>query len=78
MAYGYVDKIVVKVIIADEKISKINVVEEIEDYEYMLEAMKIIDNIIAKNSTDIDAIAGATVSSDAIKYAVKKVIKKAK
>ncbi len=77
-AYGYVDKIVVKVSIIESKISKIDILEESEDYEYMVDAKNIINDIISKNSTDVDTISGATTSSQAIKYAVKGAIKKAK
>ncbi|MBI6875217.1 flavocytochrome c [Clostridium aciditolerans] len=74
-AKGKNGTIKVKVTIKDKKITKIDVVENHES-EFTKETFKkVIDNIIAANSTDIDAISGATITSSAIIAAVADAVK---
>ncbi len=77
-AMGYVDLIYVRVTVEGGVIAKIDILDENEDVEYMVNALDIIDVIIEKNSTKVDTISGATVSADAIRYAVRKALKQAK
>lgn len=66
----------VKVSIKDQKITKIDVVENHESDFTKDTFKKVIENIIEENSTEIDAVSGATVTSSAIIAAVKDAVKK--
>lgn len=74
---GYMGDIRVKVDFKDNKIENISILESNETLEVGMYAMEqIIDNIIEKQSVDVDIIAGATISSKALISAVDKIIKK--
>lgn len=75
-AQGKNGVIKVKVSIKDKKITKIDVVENHES-AFTKETFKnVIDRIIEANSTEIDAISGATATSSAVIEAVADAIKK--
>ena len=76
-ARGYSSDVTVKVTIKDGKIDDIEVVSQGETPEYFNEAVKVLDDIIDANSTDVDSISGATISSDALKEAVQNALQKA-
>lgn len=68
---GYNGSITVKVGYVDNKIYKIRVIDHQEDYEWYSKAKKpIIEAVIAKQSTDIDGISGATYTSDGLIEAI--------
>lgn len=61
----------VSVTVTEGKISAVEVVEHNESEGYSEEALEKIPNLIVeKNSTDIDALSGATMTSNGIKNAV--------
>lgn len=76
-ARGYISYITIRVTIKDGKIADIKVIQEDETPEYFNEAVKVLNSIISANSTDVDSISGATVSSDALKEAVEDALQKA-
>ncbi|WP_276864038.1 FMN-binding protein [Anaerococcus tetradius] len=76
-ARGYSSDVTVKVTIKDGKIADIEVVSQDETPEYFNEAVKVLDDIIDANSTDVDSISGATISSEALKEAVQNALQKA-
>lgn len=76
-AKGYGGDITVKVTIKDGKISDIKVVSQNETPGYYENGVKVLDKIIKANSTEVDSIAGATVTSDALKLAVQRALVKA-
>ena len=70
-AQGMNGDITISVTVSGSVISAINVLSQQETPAYWEEAQTIISNIIAANQTEgIDAVSGATVSSEAIKKAV--------
>lgn len=76
-AQGYGGELTVKVTIKDGKISAIKVVSHNETPEYFKAASAILDNMVKSNSFDVDAVSGATVTSNALKSAVSKALVKA-
>ncbi len=78
-ADGHNDTLKVSVEVKDGKIADVQVTEHSESDGFADEALEQIPgNIVEKNSTDVDAIAGATVTSNAIKEAVNKALEQAK
>src|SRR5699024_602126 len=78
---GHNGDLSVSVTVEDEEIANVEVTdhEETEDMSEVVEALEDIPaNIVEKNSTDVDAIAGATVTSNAIKTAVGEALEEAK
>lgn len=74
-AEGYGGPVTVEVVIANGWISDITIIDASgEDQAYLRDARKIIPKVIAGQSTDLDAISGATTTSwailDAIDYAM--------
>ena len=70
--------ITLSVTIADGKITQIENVSNKETPKYWAEAVKLFDSIIAANGTDgVDAVSGATLSSDGILAAVDDALAKA-
>lgn len=68
---GYGGPIEVEVTVTDGAISDINILDHSETAGVSDEAFEIIpDAIISENSTDVDSVSGATVSSEGIKAAV--------
>ncbi|WP_044901040.1 FMN-binding protein, partial [Clostridioides difficile] len=76
-AKGYGGNIKVKVIIESGKIKNIEVLSHSETPKYYENGSKVIGNIIRANSTDVDAVSGATLTSNGIKNAVRDAISKA-
>lgn len=58
----------VEVMVADHKITNINIIEHTKGLGGKAE--KIINDMIEVNSYEVDAVSGATVSSQTIKFAV--------
>ena len=70
--------ITLSVTIADGKITQIENVSNQETPKYWAEAVKLFDSIVAANGTDgVDAVSGATMSSDGILEAVDNALAKA-
>lgn len=67
----------VQVKINDGKIKEIEILFSGDDQEYLDMNKVLIENIISKNSIDVDTISGATFSSRGIKEAVSEVLNKA-
>ena len=74
---GYKSEVSVEVTIADNTITKIEIVSQDETPSKWGQALAIIDGIIGANSTDVDCISGATKSSEGIKAAVNDALSKA-
>ena len=69
----------VSVVVADGKISTVEVTEHNETEGYSEPALEQIPGAIEeKNSTDVDAVSGATLTSNAIKEAVNQALEGAK
>ncbi|ALB45279.1 FMN-binding protein [Clostridium beijerinckii] len=69
---GYKGNIKVKVGVSDGKITKVSVLEQQDDWDYYSKAKKgVINEILEKQSTDVDVVSGATYSSKGIIGAVK-------
>lgn len=62
--------ITVEVTVESGKIADIQVVGEAETPKYFSRAETVIDSILSAQSTEVDAITGATISSEGIKEAV--------
>lgn len=70
--------ITLSVTIADGKITQIENISNKETPKYWAEAVKLFDSILAANGTDgVDAVSGATLSSDGILAAVDDALAKA-
>lgn len=70
-AQGFGGKIKVKVTVAGQKISAIDITEASgEDDAYLSMAKDIIGTMLDKQTTEVDTISGATYSSTGIKNAV--------
>lgn len=74
---GYKSEVTVEVTIADNVITKIEVVSQDETPARWEQALAVIAGIIGANSTDVDCISGATRSSEGIKAAVNDALSKA-
>ena len=70
-AKGYVDNITVSVVLKADAIKSISIISHKEDSPYIDDAKAVIGKILAAQSADVDAVAGATYSSNGIKGAVK-------
>jgi len=78
-ASAYNGNVEVKVTISGGKITAIDIVKTKDDEEYFFDAQKkVIPEILEKQSTDVDAVAGATTSSEGICHAVQKALEEAK
>ncbi|GAA0068384.1 hypothetical protein UT300002_31700 [Clostridium perfringens] len=76
-AKGYGGNIKVKVTIESGKIKNIEVLSHSETPKYYENGSKVIGSIIKANSTDVDAVSGATLTSNGIKNAVRDALSKA-
>ena len=74
---GFNGEVQVQVVIADGKITDINVVSHNDDSSFMSQAQGLIPNIISSQSTNVDAVSGATYSSRGIIDAVRAALKQA-
>ncbi len=78
-ADGFGGIIKTEVIINNGNIEEANIVEaENEDKAYLKMAIAVINDIIEKQSADVDTISGATYSSTGILNSVEKALSKAK
>ena len=78
-ASAYNGNVEVKVTISGGKITAIDIVKTKDDEEYFFDAQKkVIPEILEKQSTDVDAVAGATTGSEGICHAVEKALEEAK
>ena len=78
-ASAYNGNVEVKVTISGGKITAIDIVKTKDDEEYFFDAQKkVIPEILEKQSTDVDGVAGATTSSEGICHAVEKALEEAK
>ncbi|MBS4006909.1 MAG: FMN-binding protein [Clostridium sp.] len=69
-AKGFKGDITLEVTVAGGKITAINVTAQQETADRWANAEKVIEEIIAKQTIQVDAVSGATISSDAIIKAV--------
>lgn len=67
---GYNGTITVAVRIADGQIIGVTVVSTSDDGSYWQSATAIIDEVVEKQSTDVDSVSGATYSSKGLKEAI--------
>ena len=74
---GFNGEVQVEVVIADGKISNISVVSHNDDSSFMSQAQGLIPNIISFQSTNVDAVSGATYSSRGIIDSVRAALKQA-
>jgi len=74
---GMGNEIIVRVTVDDSKnIKDVEVLKQSESEDYGLKAIKELpEEIVAKNSVDVDSISGASASSKAIKEAVANALK---
>ena len=78
-ASAYNGNVEVKVTISGGKITAIDIVKTKDDEEYFFDAQKkVIPDILEKQSTDVDTVAGATTSCEGICHAVQKALEEAK
>ncbi len=77
-ATGYSGQMIVSVTVSGGKITEINIVDTGDDEEYLIDAKDVIPQIIEKQSTEVDAVSGATHSSKGIINAVAKALESAK
>ena len=75
---GYKGDITVAVSIKNKSIDVILVLDSKDDPNFFNRAKKLVDNIIKKQTVKVDAISGATYSSEGIIDAVKDALKEAK
>lgn len=68
---GFAGAITVQVTVSDGKISDISVLSASDDSPYLDNAMSLLNNIIASNSTNVDTVSGATFSSVGLIEAVR-------
>ena len=76
-AMGYNDNITVSVTVAGGKIASIAVVSEDDDEPYFTNARAVISRILSSQTTNVDAVTGATYSSKGIMSAVAQALQKA-
>lgn len=75
---GTVSFVKVNVTVKDNKITGIEIIEHGGGgKEYTDEVKPLVDDILTKQSTDVDAITGATASSENLKKAVRDALEKA-
>ncbi|MDY4199419.1 MAG: FMN-binding protein, partial [Candidatus Fimadaptatus sp.] len=67
---GYNGTITVAVRIADGQITGVTVVSTSDDGSYWQSATAIIDEVVEKQSVDVDSVSGATYSSKGLKEAI--------
>ena len=77
-AFGFADYVNVKLCLIDGRIEAIKVSSHGDDSSFFEKASKVMDTIMDKQSTDVDAVSGATYSSKGIIEAVEDALKSAK
>ncbi len=76
-AKGYGGDVTASVVIENSVIKEITVEGKKESPKYWFEAKKIVKKMVSGQTWDIDAVSGATYSSDGIRYAVKQALESA-
>ena len=74
---GCNDNITVRVTVQGGKIAKIEIVDSDDDEPYFGNAQAVVSRILAQQTTNVDAVTGATYSSKGIMAAVSDALKKA-
>ena len=74
---GYGGKLAVRVTVKNGKLTNIDVISNNETPSYFNRASAVIDRILSTGSVNVDSVAGATISSNAIKQAVSKALAQA-
>ena len=74
---GFGGPLKVMVEISGGKIASIQIVENSDGSDYISKAASLIDSIIAKQSTNVDTVSGATYSSKGLLNAIKNALKQA-
>ena len=77
-AEGFVDDIVVEVVVEGGRITSIKVTSQDETPEFYEKAVTLIDQMLSGQTTNVDAVSGATYSSEGIIGAVRAALKDAK
>ena len=76
---GFGGEIKVRLTVKDNKLEKVEILSaENETKDYLESAKKILDDVIDKQSVDVDTVSGATLSSNGIISAMKDAIKNGK
>lgn len=74
---GYQGEITVQVTVTDGKLTQITVLEADDDAPYFSAACKMLDTIIAQQSTEVDVVSGASISSRGLRSAVRDALSQA-
>lgn len=69
---------VVEVTVKSGKIEEVSIVSTQDDEDYILQAERITEDIVDKQSSDVDSVTGATFSSKGIKSAAEDALSQAK
>ena len=77
-AEGFVDDIVVEVVVEGGRITSIKVTSQDETPEFYEKAVTLIDQMLSGQTTNVDAVSGATYSSKGIIGAVRAALEDAK
>ena len=77
-AEGFVDDIVVEVVVEGGRITSIKVTSQDETPEFYEKAVTLLDQMLSGQTTNVDAVSGATYSSEGIIGAVRAALKDAK
>lgn len=76
-AEGYLDDIKVAIVIQDKTLKAVVIVEENDDETFFNRARTVAENMVKKQTVDVDVVSGATYSSKGIIGAVKEALKEA-
>ena len=74
---GYGGRLAVRITVKNGKLTNIDVISNNETPSYFNRASAVIDRILSTGSVNVDSVAGATISSNAIKQAVSKALAQA-
>lgn len=77
IAEGYLDDIKVAIVIQDKTLKAVVIVEENDDETFFKRARAVAENMVKKQTVDVDVVSGATYSSKGIIGAVKEALKEA-
>lgn len=76
-AEGYLNDIKVAIVIQDKTLKAVVIVEENDDETFFKRARTVAENMVKKQTVDVDVVSGATYSSKGIIGAVKEALKEA-
>lgn len=77
-ADGYHGPITVEVTVSDGQVTAVDVIEQNESERYFSRALAVIDGILSQQTWEVDAVSGATYSSEGITDAVKNALEATK